>query len=110
MQSQTVDGDVIRGIDTLGNARFVWTVIKGARLHRSQRLAAEFGLAELDLSDETVRRRRSTHTGRGRRLPGTRPWASRVAGDIECAGPLYRPIAGPSADACASCIARRSSI
>ena len=54
MQSLTVDGDVVRGTDTLGNARFTRTVVEGAQLHRSQQLVAEFGLADVDLSDESV--------------------------------------------------------
>jgi type VII secretion ATPase EccA len=53
-QTSTAAGDVVRGIDTLGNARFVRTVIEGAQLHRSERLVSEFGLADLDLSDDAV--------------------------------------------------------
>jgi type VII secretion ATPase EccA len=54
MESATAAGDVVRGIDTLGNARFVRTVIEGAQLHRSERLVSEFGLADIDLSDTSV--------------------------------------------------------
>lgn len=50
----TAAGDVVRGIDTLGNARFARTIIEGAQLHRAQRLVSEYGLAELDLADESV--------------------------------------------------------
>lgn len=50
----TAAGDVVRGIDTLGNARFVRTIIEGAQLHRAQRLVTEYGLADLDLADESV--------------------------------------------------------
>ena len=54
VQSSTLAGDVVRGIDTLGNARFVRTVVESAQLHRSERLVSEFGLAEADLSDVSV--------------------------------------------------------
>jgi type VII secretion ATPase EccA len=54
VQTSTAAGDVVRGIDTLGNARFVRTVIEGAQLHRSQRLVSEFNLADVDLSDLSV--------------------------------------------------------
>jgi AAA lid domain len=47
-------GDVVRGIDTLGNARFVRTVLERAQEHRSAWLVSEFGLAEIDLSDESA--------------------------------------------------------
>jgi type VII secretion ATPase EccA len=50
----TAAGDVVRGIDTLGNARFVRTIIEGAQLHRAQRLVTDYGLADLDLADESV--------------------------------------------------------
>jgi type VII secretion ATPase EccA len=53
-QTSTAAGDVIRGIDTLGNARFVRTIIEGAQLHRAQRLVTDYGLADVDLSDESV--------------------------------------------------------
>jgi AAA lid domain len=53
-QTSTAAGDVIRGIDTLGNARFVRTIIEGAQLHRAQRLVTDYGLADLDLSDENL--------------------------------------------------------
>jgi ESX secretion system protein EccA len=52
--TSTAAGDVIRGIDTLGNARFVRTIIEGAQLHRAQRLVTDYGLADLDLGDESV--------------------------------------------------------
>jgi type VII secretion ATPase EccA len=52
--SSTAAGDVVRGIDTLGNARFARTIIEGAQLHRAQRLVANYGLADLDLADENV--------------------------------------------------------
>jgi len=45
---------VVRGIDTLGNARFVRTVLERAQEHRSARLVSEFGLAEIDLSDQSA--------------------------------------------------------
>ena len=47
-------GDVVRAIDTLGNARFVRNVIEAAQLHRSQRLVSEFALADVDLTDPAV--------------------------------------------------------
>jgi type VII secretion ATPase EccA len=53
-QTSTAAGDVIRGIDTLGNARFVRTIIENAQLHRAQRLVMDYGLADLDLADESV--------------------------------------------------------
>jgi hypothetical protein len=34
MEGSTAAGDVVRGIDTLGNARFVRTIVEGAQLHR----------------------------------------------------------------------------
>ena len=52
--SSTAAGDVIRGIDTLGNARFARTIIEGAQLHRAQRLVSDYGLADVDLADENV--------------------------------------------------------
>lgn len=52
--SMTAAGDVVRGIDTLGNARFVRTIIEGAQLHRAQRLVTDYGLADLDLADQSV--------------------------------------------------------
>jgi hypothetical protein len=61
-QAATAVGDVVRGIDTLGNARFVRTVIENAQLHRLERLVREFGLADADLRD----------AGRGHRYPGVR--------------------------------------
>jgi type VII secretion ATPase EccA len=54
MEGVTAAGDVVRGIDTLGNARFVRTIVEGAQLHRSERLVSEFGLADVDLSDASV--------------------------------------------------------
>ena len=53
-QSATAAGDVVRGVDTLGNARFVRTVLERAQEHRSARLVSEFGLDEVDLSDEAA--------------------------------------------------------
>ena len=53
-KTSTAAGDVVRGIDTLGNARFVRTIIEGAQLHRAERLVTDFGLADLDLADESV--------------------------------------------------------
>ncbi|MBO0879668.1 MAG: AAA family ATPase, partial [Mycobacterium sp.] len=53
-KSSTEAGDVVRGIDTLGNARFVRTIIEGAQLYRAQRLVSDYGLAELDLADHSV--------------------------------------------------------
>jgi AAA lid domain len=53
-KASTAAGDVVRGIDTLGNARFVRTIIEGAQLHRAQRLVTDYGLADLDLADESV--------------------------------------------------------
>jgi hypothetical protein len=53
-QAATAVGVVVRGIDTLGNARFVRTVIENAQLHRSERRVREFGLADADLSDATL--------------------------------------------------------
>jgi type VII secretion ATPase EccA len=52
--TSTAAGDVVRGIDALGNARFARTVIEGAQLHRAQRLVADYGLADVDLADDTV--------------------------------------------------------
>jgi type VII secretion ATPase EccA len=52
--TSTAAGDVVRGIDTLGNARFARTIIESAQLHRAQRLVTDYGLAELDLADEDV--------------------------------------------------------
>jgi type VII secretion ATPase EccA len=53
-KTSTAAGDVVRGIDTLGNARFVRTIIEGAQLYRAQRLVTDYGLAELDLADQSV--------------------------------------------------------
>jgi type VII secretion ATPase EccA len=53
-KSSTEAGDVVRGIDTLGNARFVRTIIEGAQLHRAQRLVMDYGLADVDLADQSV--------------------------------------------------------
>lgn len=53
-ESSTTAGDVVRGVDTLGNARFVRTIIEGAQLHRAERLVSEYGLADADLADEAV--------------------------------------------------------
>jgi SpoVK/Ycf46/Vps4 family AAA+-type ATPase len=53
-KTSTAAGDVVRGIDTLGNARFVRTIIEGAQLHRAQRLVTDYGLADLDLGDESI--------------------------------------------------------
>jgi type VII secretion ATPase EccA len=52
--TSTSAGDVIRGIDELGNARFIRTIIEGAQLHRAQRLVVDYGLAEVDLADQNV--------------------------------------------------------
>jgi type VII secretion ATPase EccA len=52
--TSTAAGDVIRGIDELGNARFIRTIIEGAQLHRAQRLVVDYGLAEVDLADQSV--------------------------------------------------------
>lgn len=52
--TSTAAGDVIRGIDELGNARFIRTIIEGAQLHRAQRLVIDYGLAEVDLADQSV--------------------------------------------------------
>src|SRR5262249_42861504 len=52
--TSTAAGDVVRRIDTLGNARFARTIIEGAQLHRAQRLVAEYGLADLDLANESL--------------------------------------------------------
>jgi ESX secretion system protein EccA len=52
--TSTEAGDVVRGIDTLGNARFIRTIIEGAQLHRAQRLVMDFGLADVDLADQNV--------------------------------------------------------
>jgi type VII secretion ATPase EccA len=53
-KTSTAAGDVIRGIDELGNARFIRTIIEGAQLHRAQRLVIDYGLAEVDLADQNV--------------------------------------------------------
>ncbi|OMC13523.1 type VII secretion AAA-ATPase EccA [Mycobacterium sp. SP-6446] len=53
-KTSTAAGDVVRGIDTLGNARFARTIIEGAQLHRAQRLVTDYGLADVDLSDDKV--------------------------------------------------------
>jgi type VII secretion ATPase EccA len=53
-QTSTAAGDVIRGIDELGNARFIRTIIEGAQLYRAQRLVLDYGLAEVDLADQSV--------------------------------------------------------
>lgn len=53
-KTSTAAGDLVRGIDMLGNARFVRTIIEGAQLHRAERLVTDYGLAELDLADESV--------------------------------------------------------
>jgi type VII secretion ATPase EccA len=53
-QMSTAAGDVVRGIDELGNARFIRTIIEGAQLHRAQRLVIDYGLAEVDLADQSV--------------------------------------------------------
>lgn len=53
-KSSTAAGDVVRGVDTLGNARFVRTIIEGAQLYRAQRLVTDYGLADLDLADENI--------------------------------------------------------
>ena len=47
-------GDVVRGIDTLGNARFVRTVVERALEHRSAWLVDEFDLANVDLNDMSL--------------------------------------------------------
>jgi hypothetical protein len=54
VQTETAVGDVIRGIDELGNARFVRTVIEGAQQHRAERIVTQYGLSEVDLTDVTV--------------------------------------------------------
>ncbi|MDT5259396.1 MAG: hypothetical protein QOD10_4476 [Mycobacterium sp.] len=54
IQTETAVGDVIRGIDELGNARFVRTVIEGAQQHRAERIVTQYGLSEVDLTDVTV--------------------------------------------------------
>jgi type VII secretion ATPase EccA len=54
VQTETMVGDIVRGIDELGNARFVRTVIEGAQQHRAERIVTEYGLAEVDLSDISV--------------------------------------------------------
>ena len=46
--------DVVRGIDTLGNARFVRTVVERALEHRSAWLVDEFDLANVDLNDMSL--------------------------------------------------------
>jgi hypothetical protein len=53
-QTATAAGDVVRGIDTLANARFVRTVIEGAQLNRSERPVCEFSWADADLNDATL--------------------------------------------------------
>jgi hypothetical protein len=55
-------GDVVRGIDTLGNARFVRTVLERAQEHRSAWLVSEFGR---DRSERRVGRRGDRHRGPG---------------------------------------------
>ena len=47
-------GDVVRSIDTLGNARFVRTGVELAREHRLARLVDKFDLAGVDLIDTSV--------------------------------------------------------
>jgi type VII secretion ATPase EccA len=53
-KTSTAAGDVVRGIDELGNARFIRTIIEGAQLYRAQRLVMDYGLAEVDLADQSV--------------------------------------------------------
>jgi AAA lid domain len=60
-ESYSEDGDLIRGIDTLGNAGFVRNVVEKARDHRSFRLDDEDLDAVLasdltDFSDAQLRR------------------------------------------------------
>jgi hypothetical protein len=45
---------VVRGIDALGNARFIRTIIEGAQLYRAQRLVMDYGLADVDLADQSI--------------------------------------------------------
>jgi hypothetical protein len=47
-------GDVVRGIDTLGNARLVCTGDRRRAASSPKRLVSEFGLADADLSDASV--------------------------------------------------------
>ena len=62
-ESLTPEGDVIRGIDWLGNAGFVRNVIEKARDHRNARLYegddldALLSAEEVDLNDEALIRR-----------------------------------------------------
>jgi type VII secretion ATPase EccA len=53
-QHLTKDGDVVRTIDTLGNARFVRNVIEASQALRDERLVHELGLDAIDLSDDAV--------------------------------------------------------
>lgn len=46
------DGDVIRQIDILGNARFVRTIIERAQEARNERIVTGYGLTDLDLTDD----------------------------------------------------------
>jgi type VII secretion ATPase EccA len=52
-QHLSPDNDVVRLIDTLGNGRFVRTIVESAQEFRNERVMGEFGLGEADLSDET---------------------------------------------------------
>jgi type VII secretion ATPase EccA len=52
--TSTAAGDVVRGIDALGNARFIRTIIEGAQLYRAQRLVMDYGLADVDLADQSI--------------------------------------------------------
>ncbi len=53
-QHLTKDGDVVRTIDTLGNARFVRNVIEASQALRDERLVSELGLHDIDLSDDAL--------------------------------------------------------
>jgi hypothetical protein len=53
-QHMTEDGDVVRSIDTLGNGRFVRNIIEAAQKVRNERIVSDFGLADIDLSDDSL--------------------------------------------------------
>lgn len=50
----TDDGDVVRTIDTLNNGRFVRNVIEKAQAVRDERIIGDFGLHDIDLSDDAA--------------------------------------------------------